>query len=145
MQEKARKATLKRYLGYLLTDHFLIYSGFWFEMKDSVRGPSAILQNMDGSFVYSGYKPKEAPLTLFQGNVAHSNYEHGIKTYPGTGYKPIGDPAVFLDTKSFRNSGKGVFIHNSYNIKIVGGLVSRKSYIIFEDMSNEKRLSNHLF
>jgi hypothetical protein len=92
------------------------HSGFWFEMSFSVRGPSAEMS------MYDGYNPREKPLTLFQGNIAHSNNEHGIKTYPGAGYFPTGDAAVFKDCQSFRNAGNGVFIHNSGNIKIEGGL-----------------------
>jgi hypothetical protein len=68
------------------------------------------------------YNLQKAPLTLFQGNIAHSNNKHGVKTYPGDGYKPEGDPADFIDTKSYRNAGNGFFIHNSENIKIQGGL-----------------------
>ena len=85
-------------------------------MSSSVRGPSAALSEN------YNYKPHLAPLTRFEGNIAHSNNEHGVKTYPGTGYDPVGDPAVFRDIKSYHNAGNGVFIHNSENIKIQGGL-----------------------
>ena len=92
------------------------HSGFWFEMSRSVRGPSAMMPEN------TGYNPREQPLKEFRNNVAHSNNEHGIKTYPGDGYRPNGDAAVFKDCVSFRNAGNGVFIHNSGNIKVEGGL-----------------------
>lgn len=91
-------------------------SGFWFEMSTKIRGPSAMIPSNDG------YDPRRRPLTEFRGNVAHSNNGHGIKTYPGNGYWPYGDAAVFEDCISYRNAGNGVFIHNSGNIKIEGGL-----------------------
>ena len=91
------------------------HSGFWFEMESFVRGPSAMMPENNG------YQPHKAPLTLFSENVAHSNDEHGVKTYPGTGYDPV-EEQTFYKTKSYRNAGNGVFIHNSENIKIQGGL-----------------------
>lgn len=91
-------------------------SGFWFEMSRSVRGPSATMPENDG------YNPREKPLKDFRDNVAHSNNGHGIKTYPGHGYWPDGDAAVFKDCVSYRNAGNGVFLHNSGNIKIEGGI-----------------------
>ena len=92
------------------------HSGFWFEMSVGVRGPSALLSE------FHGYNPRERPLKVFQDNVAHSNNEHGFKTYPGKGYWPKGYPAIFQDCIAFRNAGNGIFIHNSGNIKIEGGL-----------------------
>jgi hypothetical protein len=40
-------------------------NGFWFEMRDRVRGPNAE--------EFDDMRPKEDPLTLFSENVAHSN------------------------------------------------------------------------
>lgn len=70
------------------------------------------------------YRPREQSLKAFRDNVAHSNNEHGIKTYPGGGYWPKEETAIFKDCLSFRNGGSGVFLHNSGNIKIEGGLFS---------------------
>ena len=91
------------------------HSGFWFEMKSAVRAPTRYMSDELGDM-----NPSILPLTLFEDNVAHSNYEHGMKTYPGVGLEPEGDPAVFRNSKSVRNRGSGVFIHNSRNIAIEG-------------------------
>ena len=88
-------------------------SGFWFEMRTSVRMPTAL---------YQDFNPSQLPLRLFVDNVAHSNHGHGVKTYPGAGYNPpTRGLATFQNTKSFRNRGAGFFIHNSRNIHIEGG------------------------
>ena len=103
------------------------HSGFWFEMRDSVRAPT--------SSMVPAMNPSILPLTLFKDNVAHSNYDHGVKTYPGRGYSPEGTPAVFENTRSFRNKGSGVFIHNSRNINVDGGIFADNRVQIDVDRS----------
>lgn len=85
------------------------HSGFWFEMKSSVREPTKSMLSLE----LSKMNPSRLQLTRFEDNVAHSCIEHGIKTYPGVGLEPDGDPAVFLNSKSYRNRGDGVFIHKT--------------------------------
>ena len=84
-------------------------------MKSSVRAPtnsmSEELSKMNPSI----------PLTRFGDNISHSNYEHGVKTYPGVGLEPE-IPAFFKNLKSYRNRQSGVFIHNSRNIIIESGV-----------------------
>ena len=88
-------------------------SGFWFEMRTSARSPSSMSHS---------FNPSQLPLTLFVDNVAHSNFGHGVKTYPGAGYNPPSQGlATFQDTKSYRNRGSGIFFHNSRNIHVEGG------------------------
>lgn len=93
------------------------HSGFWFEMASSVRSPTNTM-----SEELSEMNPSILPLTLFEDNTAHSSMEHGVKTYPGVGLEPEGEPAVFKNTKSYRNRQSGVFIHNSRNINIESGI-----------------------
>lgn len=94
------------------------HSGFWFEMKTTVRLPTGAM-----SEELNVMNPSKLPLTSFKDNIAHSNSEHGVKTYPGSGLEPDGDPAVFQNIKSFRNKGSGVFLHNSRNIAIEGWIL----------------------
>jgi len=106
------------------------HSGFWFEMRTSVRNPTRAM-----SAELSSMNPSVLPLKSFKDNVAHSNYEHGVKTYPGSGLEPEGDPAIFQNTQSFRNKGSGVFIHNSRNIVIEGGIFADNRVQIDVDRS----------
>ena len=107
------------------------HSGFWFEMKSSVREPTKSMLSLE----LSKMNPSRLQLTRFEDNVAHSCIEHGIKTYPGVGLEPDGDPAVFLNSKSYRNRGDGVFIHNSRNIRIEGGIFADNRIAIDIDRS----------
>lgn len=50
------------------------HSGFWFELKDAVRGPSANLQ------FFGGMSPRFMKLAKFTSNVAHSNGDHGLRS-----------------------------------------------------------------
>lgn len=87
-------------------------NGFWLELRSRVRGPNPE--------EFEDMRPKEELLTLFSGNVAHSNRDKGIRTYPN-GYVPD-EQAVFLNSRSYRNRGDGLFFHNSRNLAVVGGV-----------------------
>ena len=107
------------------------HSGFWFEMKSSVREPTKSslpheLRQMN---------PSRLPLQQFEDNTAHSCSEHGVKTYPGSGLEPDDTPAIFRNTKSYRNAGNGVFIHNSRNIVVDGGVFADNRVAIDIDRS----------
>ena len=119
------------------------HSGFWFELKDVVRGPSANLP------LFGGMSPRFMKLAKFTSNVAHSNGDHGLRSkyilrsfhhlgifsylplhhllscfpaYP-SGFMPP-EEAVFYDTKSYKNKGGGVFFHNSRDLAISGGILA---------------------
>jgi hypothetical protein len=51
-------------------------SGFWFELQDSVRPPTSLLNSSIGLG-----SPKRLPLKLFVDNVSHSNVEHGLRKF----------------------------------------------------------------
>lgn len=55
------------------------FSGFWFEVKTRVRGPSASK--------FPDMVPNKLPLLKFIDNVSHSNAQ-GLQTYPQAGYRP---------------------------------------------------------
>lgn len=112
-------------------------AGFWFEMKSSVRAPTNGMSHELGQM-----NPMYLPLTQFEGNIAHSNHEHGFKTYPGNGYEPDGSPAVFKNLKSYRNRNSGVFIHNSRNIAIAGGVFADNRIGIDVDRSPTCSVTN---
>lgn len=75
-----------------------ISSGFWFEAQ--IRGPHA--------YLYPNLDPRHEPLLSFRDNVAHSNREDGIRTYPRRGYRPLNDMAHFTDLKLYRNRHTGL-------------------------------------
>ena len=69
------------------------FSGFWFEVKERVRGPSASM--------FPDMIPNTLDLLSFVDNVSHSNSQ-GLQTYPQSGYRPK-NLAVFEGHKSHRN------------------------------------------
>lgn len=91
-------------------------NGFWFELQTAVRGPTAEMP------LSEGMDPRSLNLKLFRDNVAHSNGQHGLRLYP-FGFMPEKE-AVFTNTRSFRNKQEGVFIHNSRNIAVEGGVLA---------------------
>jgi hypothetical protein len=107
-------------------------NGFWFELRDSVRGPTA---NMPLS---QGMNPRTMALKSFSLNVAHSNGKHGIRTYPH-GYLPSKE-AVFMDNRSYRNMDEGIFLHNSKNIAIKGGILADNRMQVDLDRADKIRL-----
>jgi hypothetical protein len=88
--------------------------GYWFEPLK--RGQLKDL--------FPHLTPDKDPLTLFQGNVAHSNDHRGIQTYP-TGYEPrTKGSAIFDGIKSYRNAGAGLFFHISRNIIVRDAIIA---------------------
>jgi hypothetical protein len=107
-------------------------NGFWFELRDAVRGPTAKMANS------LGMNPRTMPLGTFKANVAHSNGKHGLRTYP-FGYLPVTE-AVFVDNLSYRNMEDGFFLHNSKNIAISGGIIADNSLQIDLDRADAIRV-----
>lgn len=98
-------------------------TGFWFEMRTRVRAPTR------GRWLPDDYNPKEIPLRRFARNVAHSNGNDGLQTYPGAGYTPKPPPgaphgvgARFEQMRSYRNRAAGMFFHNSAYLEVSGGV-----------------------
>lgn len=89
-------------------------TGFWYEFLELVRGPSSYQDPM-----YS-INPSEFDFGGFKDNVMHSYDGDGFKLYPN-GYFPE-THAAFQDTRSFRNAGDGVLLHNSAKLYIQGGV-----------------------
>ncbi len=87
-------------------------SGFWFELRHRPRG------TMYKMYQGREWSLREMKLGQFEGNVAHSNDSAGIRTYPN-GYVPK-EQAVFMNSRVYRNSDSGMFIHNSRNIALTG-------------------------
>eukprot|EP00051_Salpingoeca_urceolata_P028169 m.485395 g.485395 ORF g.485395 m.485395 type:complete len:1419 (+) comp23799_c0_seq1:249-4505(+) len=94
-----------------------VFSGFWFELRKEVRGPSASLPQAQD------VNPRHVLLGEFTGNVAHSCATHGMRTYPD-GYRPRGGSALFSDLVSYKNRGAGLFLHNSDSIDVTNVLMS---------------------
>jgi len=88
------------------------FSGFWFELRRRPRG------TMHKMYEGSEWSLREMKLGQFSGNVAHSYDSAGIRTYP-SGYVPK-EQAVFMNSRVYRNSNSGMFIHNSRNIALTG-------------------------
>jgi hypothetical protein len=88
------------------------FSGFWFELRHRPRG------TMSEMYDLPEWHLRSRSLGSFKGNVAHSYHSAGIRTYPN-GYTPD-NVAVFDDSRSYRNSNSGMFIHNSRNITLKG-------------------------
>lgn len=113
-------------------------SGYWFEFRTRVRGPSADL--------HPGVNPSRLPLKHFVGNVAHSNGAGlnsldgaGLRTYPGAGYNPS-EEAAFVDLKMYRNRGSGIFFHNSGGFLIQGGIFADNRVGINMDQAHSVRI-----
>lgn len=81
------------------------HSGFWFELRK--RGIMADQFSFD---------PRNSPLGTFLGNVAHSNFDRGLRTYP-IGYVPD-ETANLVGVLSYKNR-KGLFFHDSQNIAVI--------------------------
>lgn len=97
-------------------------------MRREVRFPTSKFQNLN---------PSELALVLFEDNVAHSNNGHGVHTYPGAGYNPKSQgQATFKGTRSYRNGRAGLFIHNSKNIAVRGGIFADNRWQIDIDRAS---------
>jgi len=108
-------------------------SGFWFELRLRVRGPSK-------SFAPSDLMPFRGKLISFRDNVAHSNRDHGIRTYPN-GWVPD-EQAIFFNSRSYRNYQAGVFIHNSRDMAVLGGVFADNRRSIDFDRAEKMELRN---
>ncbi|KAL3913108.1 MAG: hypothetical protein SGARI_000821, partial [Bacillariaceae sp.] len=108
------------------------FSGFWFEVKTRVRGPSAAK--------YPNMVPNKLDLLKFIDNVSHSNAQ-GLQTYPQAGYRPV-SLAVFENHKSFRNRKSGIFFHAGGRLSIDGGYLSDNKIGIDIDMDHSDVISN---
>eukprot|EP00850_Spirogloea_muscicola_P021960 SM000269S09915 [mRNA] locus=s269:76387:85016:- [translate_table: standard] len=89
-------------------------TGFWFELREAVRGISADLPGNNAVV------PFNVPLGIFTDNVAHSYGTAGFRTYPH-GMRPrlpsgVPASAVFARLQAFKNGWIGLFIHNSDGI-----------------------------
>lgn len=92
-------------------------SGFWFELQREVRPPTLFLETS------ASMAPRHLSLTTFRDNVAHSNWRHGLRTYP-EGFAPVKGKAIFEHTLSYKNGQAGIFFHNSQDMQVRGGLVA---------------------
>ena len=95
--------------------------GFWIEIINPTRGPSAELainKKSNGSPV----NIQTAPMGIFEGNVAHGCGGNGVAFYPKA-YRPS-ETAVPKDTMSYKNSGFGFRIGGSVNIQLDGGVMA---------------------
>lgn len=108
-------------------------SGYWFELKNRVRGPSAPL--------HPGVKPNTLPLKSFVGNVAHSNYVRGLATYPG--YNPT-EEAAFVDLQMYRNRGSGFFAVGGFFL-VQGGIFADNRVGIAVDRAYSLRVIDAQF
>eukprot|EP01063_Lacrimia_lanifica_P040461 TRINITY_DN9171_c0_g1_i1.p1 TRINITY_DN9171_c0_g1~~TRINITY_DN9171_c0_g1_i1.p1 ORF type:complete len:1511 (+),score=550.46 TRINITY_DN9171_c0_g1_i1:43-4575(+) len=109
------------------------FSGFWFEVAARVRGPSAAL--------HPDMVPNQLPLRKFDGNVAHSNNNHGLQTYPQTGYRPAAQ-AYFRNVMSYRNRGSGVFFHAGGRLAIDGGYLADNKLAVDVDADHSDLIRN---
>jgi len=91
-------------------------SGYWFEMNTAVTGES--LNDADATI--TSLNPSLNALSLFEGNIAHSNTQHGIKIYP-TGFNSA-QSNFLTNTKSYRNKLFGIYLYNGNNISVHGGV-----------------------
>jgi len=116
-------------------------TGFWFEMRTRVREPTR------GLWLPDNYNPKTIPLRKFARNVAHSNSNDGLQTYPGAGYTPTppaAEPhavgARFEAMRSYRNRGAGMFFHNSAYLEVSGGVFADNDRGIDVDRAHTCRI-----
>jgi len=94
-----------------------VHSGFWFDTRNGVRGPS---RNIPGS---EGFIPKYAPIRTFRDNVSHSNRLFGIQYYSPS-WQPEGDEQVIEGSIVYRNGWAGHFVHGNRNFVIKGGVAA---------------------
>jgi len=108
------------------------HSGFWFEVKTRVRGPSASM--------HEEMVPNKLDLLKFTDNVSHSSSQ-GLQTYPQAGYRPE-NLAVFENHKSYRNRISGIFFHAGGRLSIDGGYLSDNPIGVDIDMDHSDVISN---
>jgi len=89
-------------------------AGFWLELREEVRGPSAEF--------HPGVNPQTIGLLHFKDNVAHSNL-WGFQTFPN-GYFPPEGGALISNFHSYLNLKSGMLLKVSKNLDVVGGRFS---------------------
>jgi len=94
------------------------HSGIWFDTRWRVRGASA-------SFFPDAHSvhPMVASILSFRSNTCHSNNQMGMRYY-SPGWRPTATEQHLEDTRVYRNGKIGHFIHNNFNMVIVGGLIA---------------------
>lgn len=107
-------------------------NGFWFELNQAVRGPTASMP------LSIGMNPRSLPLKAFRDNIAHSNGKHGVRTYPD-GYMPSQE-AIFYNTLSYKNKWDGFFFHNTRDVAVDGGVVADNNIQIDIDRADNVRV-----
>lgn len=75
-------------------------------------------------FGNENYRPVYTPVGTFSNNTAHSINQRGIVFYSdGQGWQPSSE-SLIANSKVYRNSLEGYFIHGNRNILVKGGLVA---------------------
>jgi len=95
------------------------HSGFWFDTRNGVRGPSRDLP--EGQTM----KPTALSITKFANNTAHGCKDAGMKYYhPGWRPEMKNDLNTLYNSSVYRNLQMGHFIHANWQIVFDGGLVA---------------------
>jgi len=110
-------------------------SGFWFDTRDAVRGPSRNLPGGDTMI------PGSLSITRFEGNTAHSNIMAGMRYYD-PGWRPMEDNNTLKNSRVYRNLRSGHFIHGNWNIVFDGGLIADNGVGIRIFKTGNLRLKN---
>ena len=105
------------------------FSGFWFDTRTAVRGPS---RNIPGA---TSFVPMYAGIKTFRDNVSHSNCLLGIQYY-SPGWKPQGEEQVMEGSKVYQNGWEGHFTHGNTNMVLKGGLTAdnRINVLVFQNL-----------
>ena len=102
-------------------------SGFWFDLRFNVRGPSAKLPGAEL------IRPFFMSIGTFRGNTAKSNGSNGMQYYsPGW---QSNEEQILQDSRVYRNFHNGHFVHGNINLSFVGGLVAdnRRAFHYFSN------------
>jgi len=92
-------------------------SGFWFDLRTKVRGPSANLQGA------SSINPNILSIGTFRDNTAHGNDFAGMRYYSPP-WQPDEENQLLEGCKVYRNKSNGHFIHGNINLNFVGGITA---------------------
>ena len=86
--------------------------------------------------------PTQMPFGFHKQNVVYSNKFGGFKPYPN-GYFPE-DRAIFEDIISFRYHGDGIFLRNSKNLGVDGGIFANNRQAIGVDKQVDSVTVSHV-
>jgi len=118
-------------------------SGYWFELRDSVRGPSAMLPK---AMHYFGegkrLDPEHHYMGVFQDNRAHSNNGNGLQTYPSRGYNPHYGWANFERFTTFRNRRAGLRFHISDHCRAIDLIAADNRLGVDDDRNTDIEILN---